>query len=406
MKNRDKIILAILFIVFAAALIKLFALRFEWGDVYPQYSSLRADPLGTKILYESLENLEEISVSRNYHSFSRMDESASTLFFMGIREDSLYSFTEDDVHRFESLAAAGGRLLFLFYPEKGCFCEEDDDEKEAAAEEDNEEGEETKDNLPDFISIYNRWQFNTQLTSAGERDGHKIHEALLAVENETLPETIEIHSDLSFTETGGKWRTIYARDGLPVIIEREWEKGSVVLVADTYFASNEALTNKRDDELLSWLIGPNNLVIMDETHLGVMNNPGVASLARRYHLESLLGAMLLVVLLFIWKNAVSFVPPQKEESTAGGSSKTESDRDHLAGFTGLLKRSVPSETVLSVCLKEWEKSVEKKLLTCHGGAAQIHGLLNHEKSGDQGQSDPVDLYRKISKLLLERKYKI
>ena len=33
-------------------------LRFESGDVYPVYSSLRSDPLGTRAFYDSLEDLE------------------------------------------------------------------------------------------------------------------------------------------------------------------------------------------------------------------------------------------------------------------------------------------------------------------------------------------------------------
>ena len=41
----------------------LFQLRFEQGDIYPAYSSLRADPLGTKVFYESLETLPGLSVA-------------------------------------------------------------------------------------------------------------------------------------------------------------------------------------------------------------------------------------------------------------------------------------------------------------------------------------------------------
>ena len=40
--------------ILTLGLIRLFKLRFEAGDVYPAYSSLRSDPLGTMAFYESL----------------------------------------------------------------------------------------------------------------------------------------------------------------------------------------------------------------------------------------------------------------------------------------------------------------------------------------------------------------
>ena len=42
---------------FAFGIFRLFEFRFEAGDVYPPYSSLRSDPLGAMALYESLEKI-------------------------------------------------------------------------------------------------------------------------------------------------------------------------------------------------------------------------------------------------------------------------------------------------------------------------------------------------------------
>ena len=53
-KNFPMITLAIGATLFVLGVIYLFLLRFEAGDVYPPYSSLRADPLGTMAWYESL----------------------------------------------------------------------------------------------------------------------------------------------------------------------------------------------------------------------------------------------------------------------------------------------------------------------------------------------------------------
>ena len=55
MKRRLPILLlAACSVGFAIGLFQLFRLRFAVGDVYPEYSSLRSDPVGTMAFYESL----------------------------------------------------------------------------------------------------------------------------------------------------------------------------------------------------------------------------------------------------------------------------------------------------------------------------------------------------------------
>ena len=42
------------------------------GDVFPAYSSLRADPLGAKALYQALELLPGVSAQRHYRDVSKL----------------------------------------------------------------------------------------------------------------------------------------------------------------------------------------------------------------------------------------------------------------------------------------------------------------------------------------------
>ena len=49
--------LIVLLGVFGYGLVQLFKLRFAAGDVYPTYSSLRGDPLGCRVYFDSLEQL-------------------------------------------------------------------------------------------------------------------------------------------------------------------------------------------------------------------------------------------------------------------------------------------------------------------------------------------------------------
>ncbi len=91
MMNR-KLPLILLFVcaaAFALGIARLFQLRFETGDVYPPYYSLRADPLGTSALYESLDRMPGISTSRDYSVNNQLPDGRGTtyLHLAGNREE-------------------------------------------------------------------------------------------------------------------------------------------------------------------------------------------------------------------------------------------------------------------------------------------------------------------------------
>ena len=65
---------------FMLGVVKLFLLRFEAGDVYPAYSSLRSDPLGGRAFYSSLENINAALVSRNYLTLQNLKFKKRTAF--------------------------------------------------------------------------------------------------------------------------------------------------------------------------------------------------------------------------------------------------------------------------------------------------------------------------------------
>ena len=70
---------------FAYGLTQLFLLRYATGDIYPPYSSLRADPVGTKALAEALDGLPKVEVRRNFLPLTRLrDEKPVTLIYTGV----------------------------------------------------------------------------------------------------------------------------------------------------------------------------------------------------------------------------------------------------------------------------------------------------------------------------------
>ncbi len=87
----------------------------QTGEVYPEYSSLRADPLGAKALYESLAALPELDVSRLYKQRSVLD-AGTTLLVLGVDAESWSRISDDVLTGYERLLPKGGRLVIAFLP--------------------------------------------------------------------------------------------------------------------------------------------------------------------------------------------------------------------------------------------------------------------------------------------------
>ena len=61
MLNRRPVLVFVLLFVLGAfgyGLVQLFKLRFATGDIYPPYSSLRGDPLGSRVYVDRLQQLD------------------------------------------------------------------------------------------------------------------------------------------------------------------------------------------------------------------------------------------------------------------------------------------------------------------------------------------------------------
>src|SRR5436190_14286512 len=118
--KKDRIILVLLFVLlvgFGLGVGRLFQLRFETGDVYPPYSSLRADPLGTKAFFDGLESLRGISVQRFYEQVDKLREGRrAALFAFGAQAFDMEYSTEDEYKKLEQFMFDGGRIVISFAP--------------------------------------------------------------------------------------------------------------------------------------------------------------------------------------------------------------------------------------------------------------------------------------------------
>ena len=237
-------------------------------------------------------------------------------------------------------------------------------------------------------------EFDHQRLNVGDAGSYESVE----VENYSglpLPESLAWHSATIFTNLDKSWRTIYARGTNPVVIERRFGRGTVVMATDSYFLSNEAMREDRHADLLAWFVGPNRHVIFDEAHHGIMETSGVATLVRNYRLHGLAAGLVVLAALFIWKNSMSFVPPHRDEESDG----YVAGKDAAAGFVNLLRRNIPARDVLSVCFAEWTKSLYRGRYYTITAVSQAQAVMETELQRSQRERDPVKAYQNICRVL-------
>lgn len=377
MNRFSTILLLLVAALLALGLKQLFDLRFETGDIYPNYSSLRTDPLGTKALFESYEKL--MPAERNYGPLSRLKESRDTaLFFLGLEPSDLTA-TEQELAHLETFVKSGGRLVLGLEASK------------ARGNPARPMGGGRQGIQPPKILLTDRWGF--VLDYLPKQDSER---ATLASGETHLPQTIPFRSAVRFKNLDPEWKILYeGRTNQSVLVERRLGLGTVVLFADSYLFSNEALLDERHPSLLAWFAGGQSKIVFDETHLGVRENPGIATLARKYRLHGVGVAVLLLAALFIWKNAVPFLPPHPAEVERAS---VLQGKDSASGFINLLRRNIPSGQLLETCINEWQKSCAHT--TPKHKLQQMQQVVDVEFTREPSQRQPVKIYEALRQILL------
>lgn len=420
---------------FVFGVVKLFLLRFEAGDVYPPYSSLRSDPLGSRAFYSSLKNINSARVSRNYLPLQNLEFEQQTAFFhIGAAAFDSRLVSADWLKIFERLTDKGGRLVLSFLPlEKEpatwrmqkCFVpgedlKDKDETPPGAAPKDSEDSTKNpelnsasdaddhraqtppvhrfRDESDNCVSLADQWGLTFAFAKEPANEAVSVGDILSASRIKKMPRTISWHTALYFDELKDSWREIYKADGRPVIIERAFGKGSLVLSADSFFLSNEAMRSERHPELLTWLLGDSLNIVFDETHFGILRNPGVLDLIQTYRFYWFIFTVAILAVLFIWKNSVSFLPPLKG-AQAELSKDVISDRDSTQGLISLLRRNIPARRLLQTCAAEWQRSFQPERWFQGDKLKQIKSEFQKIEKQSLESIDPVSGYRRIGKII-------
>ncbi len=379
-----------------AGVVQLCVLRFNAGDLYPPLSTLRGDPLGAKVLFDALSEVEGLETERNYRPLEKLFASEPgqpfTLFYIGADLDgSVWDW--DDLAR---MAIAGNRVALIFAPAQTArFAAEplkalahaspsatpspksratpsktpeasDEEIKLRTARRKRLRALKGRKNQP---SEFEEWPEYRTTKEALERIGVQLHfeKRWEGLDMKATPATEEAGPPLSWHsvawfELGPKQRALYLCKNKPVIVECPFGKGSIVLASDSFFATNEGLRNERAPKLLAALVGDNRRVVFDEFNHGVEASNSVVMLIHKYRLDGVLGVFLLLVALHVWKNAVPLLP--RTESAESAEAETVAGRSAEEGFVNLLRRAIPPGEVVAACAEEWNKAFARKRGRC------------------------------------------
>ena len=293
---RAGFLIVLLAALFTYGLIRAFSIRFATGEVYPEYSSLRAQPDGTKLLYDSLARTPGVTVNRNYFPLEYLEESHATILFLSLNANLFAGEPELYLGPMERLAKRGNRVLAAL--------------------------DWRGDKQPDHVAeLDKRWHV---------RFGFDKTQKWL------------------YFADAPDWKVLDRAGSKILAIERDFGKGSVVLFAESRDFSNQSVVKLNRLALVSAAIGPNSRLIFDEQHFGIAESGTVVGLARRFRLTGMAVGLALCAALFIWKNASSFPPPADAPRA-----ETLSGRTSISGLYTLLHRHIKPADLAAACWNEW-----------------------------------------------------
>ena len=416
----------VIFLGFVLGVIQLFLLRFEAGDVYPAYSTLRSDPLGSRAFYRGLENLQNISVQRNYRQVDNKEFKESTTFFhIGTPVFDSESVAATWVEAIDRLTARGGRLVLSFLPiekkpaawrmstcslpraddsdDSHTGSPEDSDDAETSADEGIEPSENSaappiSESNSRCVALTELWGLVLTFAEKPATEADKKSHEPMGADLKGLPQKITWHTALYFDQLDSSWRVIYTAEGRPVIVERSYGSGSLVLSADSFYMSNEALRSERFPQLLAWTVGQNNQIVFDETHLGIRKQPGVLGLIKKYRFQWVIFALAILAILFVWKNSVYFVPP-RPDAYDRSQRDVYATRDSTDGLISLLRRNIPKRQILQICAREWRRAFQRNQRFAGNKGDPTKTVFEKIKAYGAQASDPLIGYRRMCNII-------
>jgi hypothetical protein len=383
---------------FILGLRRLFALRFETGDLYADYSTLNTGPRGTRALYQSLGDLGTPAVERNFLPLLRFKGRAgTTLLFVGAGRAFFGDDTEENFETFESFLREGLHVVVALNPRSiPSFVAGDDPTtdpwRDFPGRKSIVESDPDEDNM---ANAGERWGFSFQravIAAKEPKDGFEVESASSPNAPPRLPRWF---SPWRWAQFGSEWKTLATVAGQPVLMRRAFGQGSLTMATDATFLSNEALWRAPEPGFLLWFLGSQPHLVFDETLHGTQSDPGIMHLLRRYRLLGFFGSVGVLLALFVWRASSSLMPAH--ESIASVQAGPIIGAEGATGFTNLLRQSIPLKSLLRTCFNEWARSPFVRRRYSGETVAAVRDAVVAGESA--GRKHCLENYRAICRLL-------
>jgi hypothetical protein len=103
-------------LLLAIGAFQIFRNRLVSGEFYPAWSSLRSEPDGTRLFFDSLAATGRVETVRKYKSLGQEPERNATVLYLGFVPGSLIRASQDDLDEFEKTARSGNRVVVALDP--------------------------------------------------------------------------------------------------------------------------------------------------------------------------------------------------------------------------------------------------------------------------------------------------
>lgn len=336
-------LLVLLAAAFAGVLLWMLNLRLSGGDTYPPYSSLRADPLGTRALYKALGKLNGVSATRHIRNiqFLKTDDQTAVL-FLGLNPREL-KFHEEGNEReiMERWLEQGCHIIIALSATPEDY--EDRMEKRRKKNPSKKDSSKEKKESSEPEDIFG-------LTALREPSNQTKLPQVAQGSFEGLPIPVWHGSHVLQVQPDSGWSVLASAANQPTIARLLRGKGSILVLTDSYPFSNEAQTNNRHTPFLLSLLGDRTRIVFDESHLGVLNEPGLMNLVRQYHLHGIVAGGLLLFVVLLWQGSGSLIPVDSNRDMGSDTRGVVGGRDSSDGLVALLETGLNPRQLLDECV--------------------------------------------------------
>lgn len=343
-------------------------------------SSLREDPYGTSLLFDSYRRAGyQVKRGQNVDSLSDLDASRTTTFFIGGYSPNDWTTKDGKLHtgakfsgRLENFLARGGRVVLV------------------------EPRWELKSESQGW-EVGNEWDGTAQ-----EHSSPWVSPDVHGMPAES--EMMYLGADAPWLKTDAEWSVLYSggagtngktdTSARVYMAMRRAGNGELIAASQESFLLNEAIKTHPDPVLLDFLAGGRPVIWVDETLHGLHQDEGVLWLVQRYRLQAALLLFWATLLALLWSMSGDLVRRPARDPGAQVVRHCE-----VAGVAArrLLQRSIAKERVVAECWEQfrhyWPQDAQAISADPLWGARLRTALAQ----------PPLEGYKELSQLISERR---